>query len=72
MSYSKGVPEDDVRVVNGAVWPCFLNPGGEAVGGFTRGLWDVAAGWMKLVIGIWKRLVYMYSEEGMAFKTHIW
>lgn len=64
MSDSKRVPQDDVRVVNGAVWSCFLNPGGEAVGGFTGGLWNVAAGWVKLVIGIWKMSVSIHVFRG--------
>lgn len=46
MGDAKGVPEDDIGIVNGAIRAGLFYPGRQALGRFTGGLWDVATGWV--------------------------
>jgi hypothetical protein len=48
MHYSKGMPKDDIGVFD--VDTAVAHPFGNTFGGLARGLWDVAAGGMDLVI----------------------
>ena len=51
MREAEGMPEDDVGIVEVAVWIC-SDPGGDALRWLARGLWDVAAGRVDLVVGV--------------------
>lgn len=52
MSDAEGVPENDVGVINGGV--AVGDPFGNAAGGFTGGLGDVAAGGEDLIVVVWR------------------
>lgn len=50
MSDAEGVPEDDVGVVDLCGWWVGVDPGWEALRGFSGGLGDVAASGMELIV----------------------
>lgn len=71
MGQTKGMPEDDVRVVNGAVGPGGFDPGWEALRWFTRGLGNMAAGRVDLVVGVCSGIsegsFTVRQQEGLTF-----
>ena len=74
MGQTKGVPQDDIGIVNGAVRSGCFDPGWNALRRLARGLWDVAAGRVNLVVGIYsKGSIKTYSLAlQMEMNTYIW
>lgn len=61
MREAKGVPEDNVGVINGGGWTGFFDPHGETLGGLAGGLRDVSACGVDLVVGVY---IYLLATDG--------
>jgi hypothetical protein len=70
MCDTKGVPEDDVGVLEIFVWVGF-DPGGDALRGFAGGLGDVAACWVELRVVVYFALT-LISASSRTQETYTW